>query len=187
MITPELVSWIAGYSRRVNWERAKRWRRNNPEGWRAIWKNSFKRNREKRLKVNREWWKKRMTDPVYAEAYRKQRREYQKLRAKEPNVRLRRGLRGSIVMALKRQTLRKGARLHVLLGADIAVVRRHIESQFKPGMTWDNYGPKGWHVDHKLPCASFDLTDMAQQKACFHYSNLQPLWWLENLQKAAKC
>ena len=61
----------------------------------------------------------------------------------------------------------------------------HLEAQFKPGMTWDNYGLKGWHVDHIRPCASFDLRDPEQQRRCFHYTNLQPLWAEENLKKGS--
>lgn len=53
-------------------------------------------------------------------------------------------------------------------------------------MTWANYGKSGWHIDHIKPCASFDLSDPDQQKACFHYSNLQPLWAFDNLSKGAK-
>jgi hypothetical protein len=53
-------------------------------------------------------------------------------------------------------------------------------------MTWDNYGKKGWHVDYILPCASFDLTKEEEQKKCFHYTNLQPLWWLDNIKKSDK-
>lgn len=68
-----------------------------------------------------------------------------------------------------------------LLGCSWDQFFGHLEIQFKPGMTWENYGQ--WHVDHKLPCASFDLTDPAQQKACFGYKNLQPLWAEENLRK----
>jgi hypothetical protein len=52
-------------------------------------------------------------------------------------------------------------------------------------MTWENYGPV-WHVDHIRPCASFDLTDPAQQRECFHFSNLQPLFAAENLAKGDK-
>ena len=48
-------------------------------------------------------------------------------------------------------------------------------------MTWDNHGQ--WHIDHIKPCAKFDLTDKDQQKACFHYTNLQPLWKEDNLSK----
>jgi len=68
-----------------------------------------------------------------------------------------------------------------LLGADIDTVRQHLESQFKEGMSWDNRGE--WHIDHVIPCCKFDLTDIEEQKKCFHYTNLQPLWAKENLQK----
>jgi hypothetical protein len=43
-----------------------------------------------------------------------------------------------------------------------------------------------WHIDHIVPCESFDLTDPAQQGQCFHFSNLQPLWARENLRKGTK-
>jgi len=42
------------------------------------------------------------------------------------------------------------------------------------------------HIDHIIPCKSFDLSDPKQQVKCFHYTNLQPLWSYENLFKAAK-
>ena len=51
-------------------------------------------------------------------------------------------------------------------------------------MSWDNYGD--WHVDHIRPCASFDLTNEDEQRICFHYKNLQPLWGPDNLEKGAK-
>lgn len=52
-------------------------------------------------------------------------------------------------------------------------------------MSWENYGSY-WHVDHKIPCAKYDLTDPNQQKACFHFSNLQPLEASENIRKSDK-
>ena len=64
--------------------------------------------------------------------------------------------------------------------------KKHLESKFKEGMTWDNHTFKGWHIDHIIPCSSFDLTDPKQQEECFHYSNMQPLWWYENLSKGNK-
>ena len=51
-------------------------------------------------------------------------------------------------------------------------------------MSWDNYGD--WHVDHIRPCASFDLTNEDEQRICFHYKNLQPLWGPDNLEKGSK-
>ena len=53
-------------------------------------------------------------------------------------------------------------------------------------MTWDNYGRSGWVIDHIRPCASFNLSKSSEQKKCFHYSNLQPLWEEDNLVKSDK-
>lgn len=50
-------------------------------------------------------------------------------------------------------------------------------------MNWGNHGLEGWHIDHIIPCNAFDLSDESQQKKCFHFSNLQPLWAFENLSK----
>ena len=51
-------------------------------------------------------------------------------------------------------------------------------------MTWENHGE--WHIDHIKPCSSFNLIDIEEQKQCFHYSNLQPLWKIDNLTKGSK-
>ena len=73
-----------------------------------------------------------------------------------------------------------------LLGCSIEFFLQYIESKFMPGMTWENHTRNGWHIDHIIPCASFDLSDPEQQKLCFHYSNLQPLWADDNLGKSSK-
>tara|TARA_Y100000592_G_scaffold36073_1_gene57247 strand:- start:236 stop:1279 length:1044 start_codon:yes stop_codon:yes gene_type:complete len=70
-----------------------------------------------------------------------------------------------------------------LLGCTQAQLRAHIEAQFAPGMTWANRSE--WHIDHIRPCASFDLLDESEQRACFHYSNLQPLWAADNMSKGS--
>lgn len=62
-------------------------------------------------------------------------------------------------------------------------LRLHLESKFQPGMTWDNYGRYGWHIDHIKPIAIFDMTDPAQAKEALHYTNLQPLWAKDNYSK----
>jgi hypothetical protein len=73
-----------------------------------------------------------------------------------------------------------------LLGCDLISFKKHIESQWTDGMSWENHNYWGWHLDHIRPCASFDLKDPKQQSKCFHYTNLQPLWAYENLSKGAK-
>lgn len=69
------------------------------------------------------------------------------------------------------------------LGCTIDQLKQHLESKFQPGMTWDNYGFYGWHIDHIRPLASFDLTDREQFLQAVHYTNLQPLWAKDNWKK----
>ena len=71
-----------------------------------------------------------------------------------------------------------------LLGCSRQKLVQHIEEQFTEGMSWDKMGLNGIHIDHIIPCASFDLTDPEQQRECFHYTNLQPLWAKDNLRKS---
>jgi hypothetical protein len=73
-----------------------------------------------------------------------------------------------------------------LIGCSIKELKEHLEKQFKPGMTWNNHGLYCWHIDHIIPCCNFDLTKIEEQKKCFHYTNLQPLWAKENLTKNKK-
>jgi hypothetical protein len=82
-------------------------------------------------------------------------------------------LRSRLHKALK--TTKKSLTITNLLGCNIDELKLHIESQFFDKMNWNNHG-KIWEIDHIKPCASFDLTDLEQQKQCFHYTNLQPLF-----------
>ena len=72
----------------------------------------------------------------------------------------------------------------ILLGCSFNNFKKYLESKFLPNMSWNNYGQ--WHIDHKLPCSSFNLSDLKKQKECFHYTNLQPLWAKDNLKKGFK-
>jgi hypothetical protein len=63
-------------------------------------------------------------------------------------------------------------------------LRYHIATRFERGMSWDNYGE--WHIDHIIPCASFDHQDPTQVRECWALSNLQPLWASDNRRKGAK-
>jgi hypothetical protein len=57
------------------------------------------------------------------------------------------------------------------------------EKLWKPGMTWNNWARKGWHIDHIKPLSSFDLENREELLQACHHTNLQPLWWFENLEK----
>jgi len=71
-----------------------------------------------------------------------------------------------------------------LLGCTILEARKHLESQFKPRMTWKNHGE--WHIDHIIPCASYNAHNILEQQLCFNYKNLQPLWAKDNIKKGDK-
>lgn len=82
--------------------------------------------------------------------------------------------------------VRKSSNTESLLGCSIDQLLGHLEINFLPGMTWKNSGSLGWHIDHRRPCASFDLTNPEEQKACFNWRNLQPMWATENYKKGIK-
>jgi hypothetical protein len=92
-------------------------------------------------------------------------------------------LRNAVNRVLKYHSAKKMGHTLELVGCTIKELIRHIESRFLPGMTWGNYNRDGWWIDHIIPCISFDLTKIEEQLKCFHYTNLQPLWWRDNITK----
>lgn len=100
------------------------------------------------------------------------------------NHRIKHCCRTRIRLAIKNN--QKAGHTVELLGCSIDQLKQHLESQFTENMSWDNYGQFGWHIDHIIPCYYYDLSDPVEQKQCFHYTNLQPLWWNDNLEKGKK-
>lgn len=109
---------------------------------------------------------------------------FKKRMREEPEYRLINLHRKRIINALKRT--KKLDKSINLLGCSISFLKQYLESKFKQGMTWENQGRFGWHIDHIIPCAAFDLTKEEEQRKCFHYTNLQPLWAVDNLKKGDK-
>jgi len=100
------------------------------------------------------------------------------------------GLRSRIRMALLNNgdNTKKQFKTVDLIGCSVGFLRQYLESLFTEGMSWNNYGNKKgqWSIDHIIPCCSFNLYNGDQQKKCFHYTNLQPMWHLDNLKKGKK-
>ena len=112
----------------------------------------------------------------------KQNISYQVARCKvDPDFKLLKTLRSRLATALKSKNAKKSKSTMELTGCDILFLKGYLEAKFTEGMTWENHGD--WHVDHIRPCCSYDLTLEEEQKKCFHYTNLQPLWAQENLSK----
>lgn len=109
------------------------------------------------------------------------RRNYMRIYSTRPNVKIASALRHRLWMALRGVPGSKIASAIELLGCSIDEFKTYIQSKFKSGMSWDNYGI--WHIDHIRACCKFDLADPAQQRDCFHFSNLQPLFALDNSRK----
>lgn len=109
--------------------------------------------------------------------------QYVKNRLKiDINFRLTTYLRSRLYNAIKRNY--KAGSAVKDLACSISEFRLYIEKQFKIGMSWDNYGT--WHIDHKVPLSYFDLSDRKQLLQACHYTNLQPMWALDNIKKSNK-
>lgn len=111
-------------------------------------------------------------------------KEWQKKQRNNINYITKKKLRCRVYVALKRGV--KSESTVKLLGCSIDEFKKHFESLFTDGMNWDNYIKGQIHIDHIIPCKSFDLSNFEEQKKCFHYTNLQPLWAIDNLKKGAK-
>ncbi len=104
------------------------------------------------------------------------------------NYKIKTNLRSRLSLALKAVKAEKTSRTMKLLGCNIEFFKTHIENQVVEGMTWENhgFGRDNWHLDHIKACSNFNLTNPEEQKICFHYTNLQPLWQFDNLSKSNK-
>jgi hypothetical protein len=120
----------------------------------------------------------------WSKANREKRNEYQRIRRQQPEHAIRNNLASRMSQAVSRGF--KSAKTESLIGCSFNELKSYLEKQFTEGMNWENYGLHGWHVDHIRPCCSFDLTDPEQQRECFHYTNLQPLWAEDNLSKGGR-
>ena len=171
--------------REENSERIKEYRKKyyseNYESIKIKRKADYNKNSEKIKSKNKRYYIKN------SEKIKIYKNEYIRNRVKsDPMFKMVKNLRRSIHRALKDQGIEKNIKSLELFGAPPDIVWKHLESHFKEGMTRENNTPKGWHIDHIKPFSSFDLNDPEQLKACNHYTNLQPLWWWENLSKADK-
>lgn len=144
-------------------QRGKRWASKNKE-----WIAEYGRLREKRIRKER--------NKMSLELYHKKKENI--------NYRIKRSLRARMYFAVTKGE--KCDKTMELIGCDINKLKTHLESKFIDNMSWDNYGINGWHIDHIKPCSLFDLSKPEQQKKCFHYSNLQPLWGIDNVIKGNK-
>ena len=177
-------------------EQQKKYRENNREKYKELAKIYYDMNQEK-IKNKRKIYHKNNKEKInnririWGEKNRERRIEYLKryrynrYRA-DPNFKLRQNLSRRVRQELKKHVLKKTQSTLLYVGCSMEQLKKYLESKFEEGMTWDNWSVDGWHIDHIVPCSSFDLTKEEEQKKCFHYTNLQPLWAKDNLEKSNK-
>lgn len=91
---------------------------------------------------------------------------------------------------LNRYLETKGRTTMEILGCSFEELEKHIEDQFVDGMSWENWGKinkekQTWNIDHYYPLAKAQTEK--EVMILNHYSNLQPLWAVDNIKKSSNC
>ena len=159
-------------------EKTKKWTLLNKERCKKVRHEKYTRTKERALELSKQWRIKNLDrSRAYQNAWCKHKR------STDPHYKLEHRLRNRLLIALKRGKGAKTQSFKELTGCTIDELKIHIESKFRDGMNWDKVNNGEIQIDHIKPCCSFDLTKIEDQKICFHYTNLQPLWKKENRYK----
>lgn len=176
----------------VQREKSRKWRENNKdhvkqkmEEWLELNKD-YKKQKDKEYRINN-WERRKETHTAW------RKKDYEDMKTNPErqeefnNKRIKSNVSRRIREILKQG---KSERSHEYVGCSLEKLKEHLQSLFQEGMTWDNYGTyktgnhtSGWHIDHIIPCAAFDFESTLETRACFHYTNLQPLWGKDNIIK----
>lgn len=172
----------------------RKWVKENPGKKQESDREYYENNTEKVNKTNKKWqennpekviqyklkWQKNNRDKVkiYENRYKKKRRK------NDSKFHLRCKMSSSVAKSLKNG---KGGKSWLeLVPYTLEQLKKHLEKQFQPGMSWKNYGE--WHMDHRTPLAAHNFTkpEHTDFKRAWALSNLRPMWAKENMLKGAK-
>ena len=139
------------------------WRVENVDKFKSGRKNYYKRNKEDIVKKNYQYCKSRKkSDPLY---------------------KLKLGIRSLILASFKSNFTTKSKKTIEILGCSFEEFKIHLESRFDDKMNFENQGTY-WHMDHIIPISSAETEEDVYRLN--HYTNFQPLYWLDNLKKSNK-
>jgi hypothetical protein len=169
------------------WAEAKRkireWHKANKERVREI-------NRKSSLKpscrAKKKAYRTKMRDKfkAYQKSYLERHPERRKASMDRYNKTPKARVAAAVRSRLRRALVSKTEPSRACLGCTAEFFKKYLESQFLPGMTWDNFGK--WHMDHIVPLSAFDLTDPNQMRVACNWTNIRPLWAKANLRKSSK-
>jgi len=149
----------------------------------VYYKSYYERTKLRKLALGTEWYRKVVSDPD-------SKKRFKALKNAKFNHRYRNDPQFNARVKLKKKFRRLILGKYddrfslYLVGCTKDELRRHIESLFERGMSWDNYGMHGWVIDHVRPMCKFNLLDPAQIQMCFYFRNLQPMWYEQNRKKS---
>jgi hypothetical protein len=144
----------------------KKWYNENKEKWNEYIKEYREKNIDKIREIKRTYERTRKSnDPLY---------------------KLISNFRTAIYQVLKESNVEKNGHYFEVLKYSPEELISHLETQFKDGMSWDNYGD--WHVDHIKAISLHDIKEIGDEEfmKCWSLSNLQPMWGDENIRKSNK-
>lgn len=148
----------------------------NTEEWKEFQKNYYQENKDKwAIDTPEKKAKKALRNSLYLK----------KRMNEDPIFRVQKRLRTRIKNAIRGKGC-KSKKTVDLLGCSLIEAVDHIKSLLNGEMTWEAVVDGRIHIDHVVPCSSFDLSKEEEQRRCFHYKNLQPLWAIDNLKKGNK-
>lgn len=186
-------------------KRADEWHKNNPDKFKEIGKKYYLKNREKRLAYSKKYHQEnpeckrrsykrnkeeiRIKSKKWIEDNLERYREFQrgwaaKRRKEDVMFKINEIIKGAIYRSLRQN--KANNHWENLVGYNLQDLIKHLELQFRDGMTWENQGK--WHIDHIIPISlwKFNSYNDREFKQCWALANLQPLWAEENLRKGNK-
>jgi hypothetical protein len=170
-------------------ESEKKYKENNKDKIREYNKKYRENNKDKRNKQHKKW---RENNKQKIKVWENKNREK---RTKQTSIRNKKHRKENVLFAisnnmrsringfLNKKRIIKRNKTFEIVGCTPETLKAHLEQQFTLGMSWRNYG-WGWHIDHIIPLASAN-NETELYKLC-HYTNLQPMWALDNIKKGAK-
>ena len=155
--------------------RSKKWNYDNLDKFKNNSKRWNQKNRERCREYCKRWRSKN----------KKRKREYEsQLKMLSPLYGITQSIRALVLTKFRERGYTKKSKVYKIIGCSYDDFKKHIESQFKEGMTWENHNRYGWHLDHIIPCASAKTEE--ELIKLNHYTNYQPLWAKDNMTKGSK-
>lgn len=151
------------------------WQQQNKEKRKTIDSRSYLKNITERRLSSLEYYRKHKNERLQYE---------RKIYRNDYKKRITKSISTKIYKLLKNNKM--NLHWHELVEFNASELIEHLEKQFTPGMSWDNYGE--WHIDHIIPIAVWNYTSAEDKefKLCWSLSNLQPLWASDNQSKGKK-